>query len=246
MAIKSGTPITAPQRTSSTGGSSRPQLKLPLSGVKSKEQHASAPTMLSNAIDTECPRCGRSIPVDSNFCSFCAADVTGRLSMPDRGASHEAQTIVLDDVAAPGDFPGPIFQSRRRRRRGGRSLAMVVGGCFLLGYFLFHSYQQPSDGDTGPDYGGVPSVPAPDGSAPAAPDAGEPAHTEPREIALRRQLDMEGYASVHFKMDGDTIILWGTVPTEADRLMVQTQIFMFARIFSIEDHIQVRDTFAEP
>ncbi|HSZ23462.1 MAG TPA: hypothetical protein VK782_09970, partial [Candidatus Sulfotelmatobacter sp.] len=71
-------------------------------------------------------------------------------------------------------------------------------------------------------------------------------HTEPREIALRRQLDMEGYASVHFKMDGDTIILWGTVPTEADRLMVQTQIFMFARIFSIEDHIQVRDTFAEP
>jgi serine/threonine protein kinase len=246
MAIKSGSPITAPQRNSSTAGSSRPQLKLPLSGVKSKEQHASAPTMLSNAIDTECPRCGRSIPVDSNFCSFCAADVTGRLSMPDRGAAHEAQTIVLDDVAAPGDFPGPIFHSRRRRRRPGRSLAMVIGGCFLLGYFLFHSYQQPSDGDTGPDYGGVPSVPAPDGSAPAAPDAGEPAHTQPREIALRRQLDMEGYGSVHFKMDGDTIILWGTVPTEADRLMVQTQIFMFARIFSIEDHIQVRDTFAEP
>ena len=47
-------------------------------------------------------------------------------------------------------------------------------------------------------------------------------------------------------MDGDTIILWGTVPTEADRLMVQTQIFLVARIFSIEDHIQVRDTFAEP
>src|SRR5277367_4249525 len=52
MAIKSGSPITAPQRNSSTAGSSRPQLKLPLGGVKSKEQHASAPTMLSNAIDT--------------------------------------------------------------------------------------------------------------------------------------------------------------------------------------------------
>src|SRR5208282_2686218 len=86
MAIKSGAPITTATRNSSVAAS-RPQLKLPLSGVKAKEQQASAPTMLSNAIDTECPRCGRSIPVDSNYCSFCAADVTGRLSsLPDRGA----------------------------------------------------------------------------------------------------------------------------------------------------------------
>src|SRR6266481_8968544 len=42
MAIKSGTPMTAPQRNSSTGRPSRPQLKLPLSGVKPKEQQASA------------------------------------------------------------------------------------------------------------------------------------------------------------------------------------------------------------
>ena len=127
MAIKSGTPMTMPQRNSSPLASARPQLKLPLSGVKSKEQQASAPTMLSNAIDTECPRCGRSIPVDSNFCSFCAADVTGRLQMPatDRGA-HEAQTIVLDDVASHHEFPGPIFHERRRRRHPGRLMALVV------------------------------------------------------------------------------------------------------------------------
>ncbi|HEY6300044.1 MAG TPA: protein kinase [Candidatus Binatus sp.] len=244
MAIKSGTPITTPQRNSSPAGSARPQLKLPLSGVKSKEQQASAPTMLSNAIDTECPRCGRSIPVDSNYCSFCAADVTGRLRMPalDRGA-HEAQTIVLDDVASRHEFPGPIFHERRRRRRPGRLMALVIGGFFLMGYLVFHSSQpQPSDGDTGPDYGAVPSVPDSGG----APDASEPAHTAPREVALRQALNAQGYESVHFKMDGDTIILWGNVPTEADRLMVQTQIFLVARIFSIEDHIQVRDTFAEP
>jgi serine/threonine protein kinase len=243
MAIKSGTPMTTMPRSSSPAGS-RPQFKLPLSGVKSKEQQASAPTMLSNAIDTECPRCGRSIPVDSNFCSFCAADVTGRLQTPaiNRGA-HEAQTIVLDDVASPGDFPGPIFhEHRRRRRRPARTLALVVGGFFLIGYMAFHSWQpNPSDGDTGPDYGGVPSVPDS-----GAPDGSEPVHTEPREVALRQALNAQGYASVHFKMDGDTIILWGQVPNEADRLMVQTQIFLVARIFSIEDHIQVRDTFAEP
>src|SRR5271156_2689311 len=127
MGVKAGSPITAPQRKYSPAGSSRPQLKLPLSGVKSKEQHASAPTMLSNAIDTECPRCGRSIPVDSNFCSFCAANVTGRLSVPDRGATPEARTIVLDDVASAGEFPGPIFHERRRRRgHPARLMALVV------------------------------------------------------------------------------------------------------------------------
>ena len=86
----------------------------------------------------------------------------------------------------------------------------------------------------------------PDDAEVGAPDASEPVHTEPREAALREALNEQGYGSVHFKMDGDTIILWGSVPTEADRLMVQTQIFLVARIFSIEDHIQVRDTFAEP
>jgi hypothetical protein len=119
----------------------------------------------------------------------------------------------------------------------------VVGGFFLIGYLMFHSSQpQPSDGDTVPDYGAPPAVP--NGGAP---DPGEPAHTEPREVALRHALNAQGYSSVHFRMEGDTIILWGMVPTEADRLMVQTQIFLIARIFSIEDHIQVRDTFfAEP
>jgi hypothetical protein len=208
--------------------------------------------MLSNAIDTECPRCGRSIPVDSNFCSFCAADVTGRLSVTDRGASHEAQTIMLDDVASPREYPGPIYQPhRRRRRRPARMLTLVIGGFFLLGYMMFHSSQpQPSDGDTGPgpDYGAVPSIPSepnPGAVEPGQPP--DPAHTSPREVALRQALDAQGYNDVRFKMEGDTIILWGMVPTEADRLMVQTQIFLVARIFSIEDHIQVRDRFfAEP
>ncbi|MGO9800838.1 MAG: hypothetical protein ACLPQ0_15355 [Candidatus Binatus sp.] len=242
IAIRSGgAPATTAQRNSSTGLAPRPQLKLPLGGVRSAQQHASAPTMLTSEIDTQCPRCGRNIPVDSNYCSFCAADVTGRLSAPERGA-HEARTIVLDEVAAPGEFPGPIFHERRRRRHPARTLALVVGGFFLIGYLIFHSSQpQPSDGDTGPDFGAVPEVP--NGGAPGP---AEPVHTDPREIALRRALDAQGYGSVHFGMEGNTIILWGTVPTQADRLMVQTQVFMVAGVFSIEDHIQVRGTFAEP
>jgi serine/threonine protein kinase len=242
LAIKSGgAPVAIPPGSPSTGAALRPQLRLPLSGVKSGAQHASAPTILTNQIDTECPRCGRSIPVDSNFCSFCAADVTGRLSPPDRGV-HEARTIVLDEPAAPGEFPGPIFHPHALRRHRARRLALVIGGFFLLGYLMFHSSQpQPSGGDTEPNYGPAPGVP--DGGAP---DAAEPVHTEPQEIALRRLLNAQGYASVHFKKEGDTIILWGTVLTEPDRLMVQTQVFMFAHVFSIVDHIQVRDTFAAP
>jgi hypothetical protein len=248
IAIKSGVaPATSSQRGASTGPAktNRPQLKLPLSGVKARAQ-ASAPTMLTNQIDAECPRCGRNIPVDSNYCSFCAADVTGRLPGLDRGAQHEAQTIVLDDVAGPPEYDAPVFHRRHRRRYRARSLAMVIGGFFLLGYIMFHSSQpQPSDGDTGPGYGAVP--PGPYGGAPEPGEPAEPAHTAPREIALRRALDAQGYNTVHFRMEGDTIDLWGTVPTEADRLMIQTQVFMFARIFSINDHIQVRDRFfAEP
>lgn len=233
-AIKAGAP-TAPARTAAK---SRPQLKLPLSGG-TPPASPSAPTILTDAIDARCPRCRRTIPTDSNYCSFCAADVTGNLRAPDR-SSHDAQTIVLDEVAPPMNFPGPILHEHRRRHgRRRRNMMLIVGGCFLLGYLIFHSsLQQPSDGDSG-------AYPAAPGYG-SAPDAPEPAHTEPRLIELRRALDMQGYNSVHFKMDGDTIVLWGAVPTETDRIMVQAQVFLVAHIYSLEDHIQVRGTFAEP
>ncbi len=78
-----------------------------------------------------------------------------------------------------------------------------------------------------------------------APDAPEPEHTAPREVALRQTLNANGYEAVHFMRDGDTIVLWGPAPTEPDRLMIQTQVF-FAHFYSIEDHIQVPETSAEP
>ncbi len=240
LAIKNGTAISpAPARSrNSTGPAERPQLKLPLSGRQFNQQGSSpsAPTMLSDAIDTQCPRCGRQIPVDSNFCSFCAQDVTGRLQALET-APPDAQTIFLSDPAEPMTFPESGYRQRRRKRRPARTLLFIIGGAFVLGYYMFRPLVQP-DTDTSP-------FPPPDPGT-TAPDAAEPAPTEPRMIALRRALNDQGYQSVHFKLQGDTIILWGTVPTEADRIMVQTQVFLVARIFSLEDHIQVRDAFAEP
>ena len=221
------------------------------SGVKSREQQASAPTMLSNAIDTACPRCGRSIPVDSNFCSFCAADVTGRLRTP---AMRSRRARGADDRARRRRFAGANFRVRSFMSvvAGGipaRSLALVIGGFFLIGYLMFPFVAAAAvrrRHRTRLRLGPVPSDAEP-GWRRAPREPPEPAHTEPREVALRQALNAQGYDSVHFKMEGDTIMLWGTVPTEADRLMVQTQIFLVARIFSIEDHLQVRDNvFAEP
>jgi serine/threonine protein kinase len=255
MEIKSGVPYKSASTRDQgkpTRSSSRPQMHLPLGGVQSGAQQASAPTVFSDHTAATCPRCGRVIPVDSNFCSFCAADVTGRLGAPNR-SEPEARTIVLDDVAERGSFPGPIFPSSPRRRRHRRSILLVVAAFFALGYMMFRSSTpEPSTGDSpAPDYSGIPSIPGDEpsipGYHPAPPDPSEPAHTEPREVALRRALNAQGYDSVHFKIiNGDSIVLWGTVPTEADRIMVQTQVFLIARIFSLEDHLQVHDTFAAP
>jgi serine/threonine protein kinase len=245
MAIKSGVapqPIPVRDRSSSSRPAPRPQLKLPLGGARARQQ-ASAPTMLSDQIGTSCPRCGRTIPVDSNFCSFCAADVTGRLRPLDH-SEPEAQTIMLDDVSEPSRFPDPIFPRHRRRHRPQRRMLLVIAAMFALGYFAFRSSApQPSSGDgTAPPYGVAPAVPDDSG---AAPDASEPAPTDPRAIALRQELNLFGYQAVHFKFEGDTVRLWGTVDSEADNIAVQT-LARAAGIFSLDDHIQVRDTFAEP
>ncbi|MDO8430906.1 MAG: protein kinase [Candidatus Binatus sp.] len=242
LAIKNGTaPVQAPILTrNSTGtGGERPQLKLPLTGLQYKpppQSSPSAPTILSDAIDAQCPRCSRQIPVDSNFCSFCATDVTGHLRSV-ANAAPDAQTIFLDEPAEPMTFPERDDRPRRSKRNPVRTLLYIVGGAFLVGYLMFRPSSQPDTDTTSyppPGYGG------------AAPDTTEPVPSEARTIALRRALNSMGYQSVHFKLEGDTIILWGTVPTEADRIMVQTQVFLVARIFSLEDHLQVQNAFAEP
>src|SRR5260370_7736151 len=89
MEIKSGVVGgTSPARSQATRSSSRPQMRLPLGGVQSKQQRASAPTMLSDQTGTACPRCGRTIPVDSNFSSFSPPNVPRRLPPLHSSAHH--------------------------------------------------------------------------------------------------------------------------------------------------------------
>ncbi len=236
IAIRDGHPYAAtysPSDPNVVNLSGARQQQLPLGAPQSaRSSTPSAPTMLSDAIDANCPRCGRRIPIDSNYCSFCATNVTGRLGRSAAEASPEARTIVLQDVADSAP-PPPRYEERPRRALGPRHLLWIVAILVAVALFAIRPMLEREADDSGgysaPDSGG-----------------GEPSASDPRLQMLRQTLDAQGYGSVKFKMDGTTLVLWGTVPSEVDRMMVRSQAQLIAGVFSVEDHLQVRDEYAEP
>jgi hypothetical protein len=95
----------------------------------------------------------------------------------------------------------------------------------------------------------VPASPAPDDSGSIAPSGDAPAGGDMRDArlsALRQALDDAGYENVQFRLDGDTLELWGTVPSEFDRVAVQTIVFRTAGIAQMQDNMRVHDIDAEP
>src|SRR5215469_2338950 len=234
VAIRDGHPYAAtysPSNPNVVTVSGARQQQLPLGAPQSASVSApSAPTVLSEAIDASCPRCGRRIPIDSNFCSFCATNVTGRLGRSAAQAAPEARTIVLQDVA---DFspPPPRYEEPPRRALRPRHLLWLVVILVAVALFAIRPMSQREADDSG-GY--------------SAPDSGAPSASDPRLQMLRQTLDAQGYNSVNFKMDGTTLVLWGTVPSEVDRMMVRSQAQLIAGVFSVEDHLQVRDEYAEP
>ncbi|MGO9453566.1 MAG: serine/threonine protein kinase [Candidatus Binataceae bacterium] len=237
LAIKAGVarsptgPTALPQ---SRRGSRNAQLGLPLGTPPGGDASAaSAPTVLvSREEPIQCPRCGRSIPGDSRFCSFCAAEVAFVLR-PDQVA-HDARTIDLGDFDAPISLPEeqPYHRHRggRRRRLNYLVLAALFAGAFILTSLISHVIVQQQ-----------PEAPAPD-----VPSEGLGAPPAARLDELRQELDADGYKNVSFRLDGDTLIVWGTVSTEFDRANIRWLAFRIAGIVSVVDHIQVHDTFAEP
>ena len=87
----------------------RSQLRLPLGSAGApRAASPSAPTVLRTEAEFDCRKCGRTIPSDSRFCSFCGAEVSFAPLAAPAGASadHEAATVLL---------------SVPPRRRGGRA-----------------------------------------------------------------------------------------------------------------------------
>ncbi len=236
IAIRDGHPYAATYSPSNPSPASMPgarQQQLRLGAPQPATP--SAPTVLSDAIDANCPRCGRRIPIDSNFCSFCATNVTGWLGRSAAAQpTPEARTIVLQDVAESTPPPPPQFRYEQQPRRalGPRHLLWIVAILVAVAIFAIRPMLQREAGDSG-------GYSAPD-------SGGAAASSDPRLQMLRQTLDAQGYNSVNFKMDGTTLVLWGTVNSEVDRMMVRSQAQLIAGVFSVEDRLQVRDEYAEP
>jgi serine/threonine protein kinase len=244
------------------------QLKLPLGGQArpqpgsaqprsqpSPDQSAaaSAPTLLMTPTEIPCPRCNRHIPPDSRFCSYCAADLRGAPATP----SPEDQTVVLSREPEPRlrrpplNGPGGPAYTRARRRRHRMSLAWlgVAILIFALARVLPSVIAAFSQGtDRGADAPGA-MAPAPNPDSDPDADLG----TEPdaagqsiRAMLLRQTLDGQGYRNVRFKVTGSHLDLWGTVASQAQRMMVENEAFMISGASSLNDHIRIDRSYAGP
>jgi serine/threonine protein kinase len=246
---------TAPSQAASSPALS--QLRLPLGSANpSRSASPSAPTVLRTSSEIDCAKCGRSIPADSRFCSFCSAEVTIAVSDTGGAADHEAETVLLSVSPSAHDQPRVPPRSARphRRTRGIRRPILMLALIFIGAFTAVKVVSCLSlIGDNPPDTtraeAPVPDASAPDaepeGSAPDSPPATS-AFLSARLEAFRAALDASGYSSVRFRMVGDTMVLSGTVPTATDEAMVQMLAMNIAGVASLKNRIQVRNDFASP
>ena len=67
-----------------------------------------------------------------------------------------------------------------------------------------------------------------------------------RAMLLRQTLDGQGYRNVRFKVTGSHLDLWGTVASQAQRMMVENEAFMISGASSLNDHIRIDRSYAGP
>src|SRR5581483_6873520 len=240
---------------SAPAGSRRAQLRLPLGAGQGVQAAASpsAPTLLSATGEIACSRCGRAIPSDSRFCSFCGADLSIPLSAEAAPVSHEADTVVLSLPThhRPRTTPPP-GASLYRRARGIRRPVLMFVLIFVGAFAAVKVVSCLSMNSASPPYASraplPPAVPAP--AAPPSPDYGSSApgsdFRAARLTAFRQALDLRGYTSVKFKLNGDTMLLWGTVPDAWDHIQVEILANTIVGVVSFDDRIQVADASGTP
>ena len=213
---------------------------------------ASAQTVVGLTNDIRCPSCARTIPADSRFCSYCAAEV-GALERPfELGGAEDAITLPLPDRDHGADWSNRHGHHRRarhadplgaRRRRSVRQRLILIVTLFVIAMGVakfFQTVAQPAADDGGDSGWSSPPAAAPSG------DAGAPDLSAPRLTELRNDLDAAGYRQVRFRVVGETLELYGDVDSEFDRLEVQTIVIRYTGLFFPIDHLKVREEYAAP
>ena len=206
---------------------------------------ASSPTVLSLDAEFKCPSCARAIPIDSRFCSYCAVDLRHSIAPFELGGNADAETAVLDGrqwnhrVSRGGRDRTQAQTSRKRSRHPLRHPLLLIAAILAIWFVvkLIIANQIPSDAPAGGDSGAATAPGA------AVPDADR---SDVRLATLRKALDDAGYRSVRFRLNGDVLQLWGTVPDEFDRVKVQALVFRSIGVVLLQDDLRVGNAYAEP
>jgi serine/threonine protein kinase len=217
----------------------------------------SGPTVLSATTEITCPQCTRLIPADSRFCSYCASELRLLSPFPSAAAANDETVLLSGDHLPenlrgpnPGTYP-PLNPSLGvRRRHGLRRPFLMLALIFVAGLIAAELIKSLSTIDnvvppgysTGSDDGAeaMPRAHA------AIPPGGYSDYDEygsalerSRLAVLRSRLDAQGYSAVKFRLDGDTLVLYGSVPTNYDRLAVQAICFATVGLTSLSDDLTV-------
>lgn len=234
---------------SSSRSAARPQLPLPLGGTAQAPGAAGSaaeagiasaagvprpgnpvqrpaispqsPTVLSSGADLRCPSCARMIPIDSRYCSFCAADLRHADEPFRLGGDPAAETIVLGSGGRnrtagngrAGTMPGG---GAARRHRGIRRPLLILAAIFAISFIVRMLLINET----------APATPAGDESGSIAPPAASGSTADgDRAARLRDALDNAGYRDVRFRLNGNEVVVWGTVRDDFDLANVQLLIF---------------------
>ena len=239
QAASSAPPLASP--ASGSAGTAR----APVSPQQSPAS-ASSPTVLSVSSEIKCPSCTRMIPIDSRFCSYCAAALGPSGQPYQLGANAEAETAVLGGAdrilrtrRGARDRTQTQYPSHRARRSGLRHPIVIIAAIFAISFILKMILVNQM----------TPAAPTADDSGSLAPPGTAGAEGESRDVRLtrlRKALDDAGYSGVNFRMNGDVLLVWGTVSNEFDRARVQIVIFQNTGIVALDDRLRVREVAAEP
>jgi len=214
-----------------------------------------APTVLSTTTEISCPRCTRLIPADSHFCSYCASDLRFLTPLPPPAANDE--TVILSGSHAPENVRSQVFATypplnsthHTRRRNGFRRPFLVLALIFAAGFIaaeLIRSISRtdnpmPPGYSTGSDEGPA-AVPRAHAAVPPLDHSGSDyvSQLERARLAeLRARLNAQGYGAVKFRLDGDTLFLYGSVPSNFDRLAVQAICYATLGLTSLNDDLSI-------